>query len=131
MVLAEYAVKLFKQRAGVEILTNEPVQSIDPGVVHLKDKVIEADTIVLSAGILPNPVVTKLPLARDKHGHVMVENTMRSKERPEIWAIGDCASIPDANGKPYPKLGAVCDETGGHVGKQSACDTGGKGDQAI
>jgi NADH:ubiquinone reductase (H+-translocating) len=103
-VLAEYAVKLFKQRAGVEILTNEPVQSIDPGVVHLKEKVIEADTIVLSAGILPNPVVTKLPLARDKHGHVMVENTMRSKERPEIWAIGDCASIPDTNGKPYPKL---------------------------
>jgi NADH:ubiquinone reductase (H+-translocating) len=103
-ILSEYAVKVFKRRAGVEILTNEPVQSIEPGVVHLKSRVIEADTIVLSAGILPNPVVTVLPLARDKHGHVMVENTMRSKERPEIWAIGDCASIPDTNGKPYPKL---------------------------
>jgi NADH dehydrogenase len=35
---------------------------------------------------------------------VVVEATMRSKQRPEIWAIGDCASIPDPAGKPYPKL---------------------------
>jgi NADH dehydrogenase len=29
---------------------------------------------------------------------------MRCKQRPEVWAAGDCASIPDPNGKPYPEL---------------------------
>ena len=72
--------------------------------MHLKDQVIEAETIVLSAGILPAPVVAQLPLAKDRHGHLLVEGTMRCKDRPEIWAIGDCASIPDPQGKPYPKL---------------------------
>ena len=29
---------------------------------------------------------------------------MRCKQRPELWAAGDCASIPDPNGKLYPEL---------------------------
>ena len=102
--LAKYAAKLLGDRSGVEILTDTPVQSVEQGRVHLKDQVIEAETIVLSAGILPAPVVTQLPLPKDRHGHLIVENTMRCKDRPEIWAIGDCASIPDPQGKPYPKL---------------------------
>jgi NADH dehydrogenase len=102
--LSEYAMRVFSRRLGVQILTNSPVQSIDQASVHTKEQSIEADTIILSAGILPNPVVTQLPLPKDKHGNVIVEGTMRCKEHPEIWAIGDCASIPDANGKPYPKL---------------------------
>jgi NADH dehydrogenase len=102
--LSEYAVKVLTRRIGVQILTSSPVQSIEPGRVHLKDRVIEAETILLSAGILPSPVVANLPLPKDKHGHVIVDGTMRCKDRPEIWALGDCASIPDAQGKPYPKL---------------------------
>jgi NADH dehydrogenase len=102
--LADYAVRVLEKRAGVKILTNAPVQLIEDGKVHLKDRVIEADTIVLSAGILPNPVVAGLPVKKDKNGHIVVDGAMRCGERPEIWGIGDCASIPDAEGKPYPKL---------------------------
>jgi NADH dehydrogenase len=29
---------------------------------------------------------------------------MRVPARPEVWAIGDCARIPDPQGKPYPWL---------------------------
>ncbi len=103
-VLSEYAVKVLTRRVGVQILTSSPVQSIEADRVHLKDRVIEAGTILLSAGILPSPVVANLPLPRDKHGHLIVDGAMRCKERPEIWALGDCASVPDAQGKPYPKL---------------------------
>jgi len=102
--LAEYAAKTLLRRPGVRIMTQTMVQSIEPGRVHLKDQTIEGETIVLSAGILPSPVVADLPLPRDKHGHLVVESTMRCKDRPEIWAVGDCASIPDSAGKPYPKL---------------------------
>jgi NADH dehydrogenase len=29
---------------------------------------------------------------------------MRCPSRPEVWALGDCASIPAPDGKPYPNL---------------------------
>jgi NADH:quinone reductase (non-electrogenic) len=34
----------------------------------------------------------------------VVEATMRCKDHPEVWAAGDCASIPDPTGIPYPDL---------------------------
>src|SRR5262249_13673797 len=75
-----------------------------PGKVLLANETIEAATIVLAAGIVPSPVVAALPLEKDRHGHIVVDGTMRSKSHPEVWAIGDCASIPAPNGQPYPKL---------------------------
>jgi NADH dehydrogenase len=102
--LADYAKRLLEKRPGVRILTSSFVQSVEPGRVHLKDQTIDADTIVLSAGILPNPIVAQLPLEKDKHGNLAVEQTLRCKERPEIWAMGDCAAIPDGQGGTYPKL---------------------------
>jgi NADH dehydrogenase len=102
--LSDYAVRILSRRTGVQILTSSPVQSIEPGVVRLKDRTIEAETILLAAGILPNPVVANLSLNKEKHGYLIVDATMRCKERPEIWALGDCASIPDPSGKPYPAL---------------------------
>jgi NADH dehydrogenase len=100
--LADYAVNTFNRRQGVQILTGSPVQSIEPGLVHLKDSTIESETIVLSAGNLPNPVIAGLPLPRDRHGRVIVERTLRCAEYPEIWALGDCA--PDSHGTPDPQL---------------------------
>jgi len=34
----------------------------------------------------------------------VVEGTMRCPSHPEVWALGDCASIPARDGKPYPNL---------------------------
>jgi NADH dehydrogenase len=80
------------------------VRAIEPGKVHLPDETIEAETIVLAAGIVPSPVVAGLPVERDRRGHIVVEGTMRCKSRPEVWALGDCAVIPAADGQPYPNL---------------------------
>jgi NADH dehydrogenase len=103
-VLAEYAARILSGRKGVEILTSAPVQSIEPSVVHLKDSAIESETIILSAGILPSPVIARLNLPRDHHGRVLVAPTLRCNDRPEVWALGDCASVPDPQGKPYAQL---------------------------
>jgi NADH:ubiquinone reductase (H+-translocating) len=80
------------------------VQSIESGKVHLPDEVIETESIILAAGIVPNPVVAGLPLSKDPRGHIHVDGTMRCPERPEVWALGDCARIPAPDGKPYPNL---------------------------
>jgi NADH dehydrogenase len=102
--LAEYSSHVLSKRRGVSIRVNSPVERITPGQVHFKDEILEASTIVLSAGVVPSPIVAKLPIQKDRHGKITVEATMRCKEHPEVWAAGDCASIPDPTGKAYPDL---------------------------
>ena len=122
--LAEYVRGVFEKR-GVKISVNTAAKQIEPGKVHLPaeaggkggaagngsaagndgaERVLESHTILLVAGVTPNPTIAGLPLEKDKKSRIMVEGSMRSKERPEIWAIGDCAHIPDPEGKPYPSL---------------------------
>lgn len=102
--LTEYAVEVLRARPGVEIRTRTPVESIERGAVHLGDETIEAGTIVLTAGVAPNPLLAELPVEKDRKGRVLVDGTMRCPARPELWALGDCAAIPDPDGKAYPTL---------------------------
>jgi NADH dehydrogenase len=102
--LADYGARVLGGRRGAEIRTHAAVRAIEPGKVHLPDETIEAETIVLAAGIVPNPVVAGLPMEKDERGHIVVDGTMRSKSHPEVWALGDCALIPAPDGRPYPNL---------------------------
>jgi NADH dehydrogenase len=102
--LADYAERVFRKR-GVDIRVNTAAKQIEPGKVHLPDgSVLEAFTIMLVAGVVPSPILADLPLEKDRKGKLVVDATMRSKERPEVWAVGDCASIPSPDGSPYPPL---------------------------
>ena len=96
--------KVLAMRRGAAIRTNTIVRAIEPGKVHLADETIEADTIVLAAGIVPNPVVAGLPVEKDQRGHILVDGSMRCQSHPDVWALGDCASIPAPDGHPYPNL---------------------------
>jgi NADH dehydrogenase len=102
--LAEYGARVLGKRRGADIRTHALVRAIEPGKVHLPEETIEAETIILAAGIVPNPVVAGLPVEKDRRGHVVVDASMRCKGHPEVWALGDCASIPGPDGKPYPNL---------------------------
>jgi NADH dehydrogenase len=102
--LADYAFQVLARRPGSEIRTGVIVNAIEPGKVRLLNETIEAETIILSAGIVPNPVIACLPVSKDKRGHIIVDATLRCRSQPEVWALGDCASIPGPDGKPYPKL---------------------------
>jgi len=102
--LAEYGERVLGKRCGAEVRTKTIVRAIQPCKVHLPEETIEAETIILAAGIVPNPVVAGLPVDKDKRGHIVVDGSMRCQSHPEVWAIGDCAFIPAPDGKPYPNL---------------------------
>jgi NADH dehydrogenase len=53
---------------------------------------------------VPNDAVGRIPVARDERGRIEVDGTLRSRSHPEVWAVGDCASIPGPDGRPYPAL---------------------------
>ena len=65
---------------------------------------IDADTIVLAAGIVPSAVASAIPVVRDQRGRIAVDVTMRSRSHRQVWALGDCAEIPGPDGRPYPAL---------------------------
>ena len=101
--LAEIAARVLRRR-GADVRASTPVRAIEPGRVHLSNEVIDAGTIVLTAGIVPNAVASALAVAHDRRGRIDVDATMRSRSHPRVWALGDCASIPDPEGRPYPAL---------------------------
>jgi len=113
--LADYAAETLWRR-GVEILTNVRVQKIEPFAdpasalrVYLpadargQARILEAETVLLCAGVMPNPLIASMP-AESLKGKIVVEPTMRVTSLGNVWALGDCAFIPDKNGKPYPPL---------------------------
>jgi NADH dehydrogenase len=102
--LAAYGTGVLRRRRGADVRTGAKVEAIEPGKVHLPGETIEADTIVLAAGIVPSPVVAELPIEKDRRGHIVVDGTLRCRSHPEVWALGDCAVIPAPDGQPYPNL---------------------------
>jgi NADH:ubiquinone reductase (H+-translocating) len=92
------------RRRGCDIRTSTPVRSIEPGRVHLDNESIEAGTVVLTAGIVPSVIASTIPVERDGRGRIVVDPTMRSRSHPQVWALGDCASIPGPDGRAYPSL---------------------------
>ena len=101
--LAAVAVRVLERRgAGINVST--PVQSIEAGRVHLANETIDAATIVLAAGTVPSAVASAIPVAHDQRGRIVVDETMRSRSDPHVWALGDCAVIPGPDGRPYPAL---------------------------
>jgi NADH dehydrogenase len=102
--LAEYGARVLGGRCGADIRTSAIVREIEPGKVQLPNETINAETIILAAGIVPSPVVAALPVAKDKRGHIHVDATMQCPSHPEVWALGDCALITAPGGKPYPNL---------------------------
>jgi NADH dehydrogenase len=100
--LGAYAQKALAAR-GVEIRTNVKVTGATDKGVSLDDGTfIPARTIIWTAGTSPNPLLKTLP-CRTERGRLCVEPTLEVPGHPGVFALGDCALIPDRRtGTPHP-----------------------------
>jgi NADH dehydrogenase len=102
--LAEYTTEVFRER-GIEVRTGAHVKELREDQVVMEDgEIISAGTIVVATGVKPSPIIEQLELPKDKRGRVIVDGAMRCAAQPEVWALGDCAAIPDPKGDTYPPL---------------------------
>jgi len=101
--LATIATRVLVKR-GADIRASTPVRSIEAECVHIDGETIDASTIILAAGIVPSKASGHIDVAHDAKGRIAVDATMRSTSHPAVWALGDSASIPGPDGKPYPAL---------------------------
>ncbi len=101
--LGAYAMARMAAR-GVTFKLNVRVADARPGAVQLNTgEEIETETLVWTAGTRPHPLLETLPCARDKRGAVLAENTMAVPGHEGLWAVGDCAVVPNGTtGQPSP-----------------------------
>jgi NADH dehydrogenase len=94
--LAAYALEHMQQR-GVTFKLNTRVSDAQYGLVTLNSgEEIRSHTLTWTAGTTPNPLLQMLPVERNKRGAVYVEGTMALAGYPGVWALGDCAEVPNA-----------------------------------
>jgi NADH dehydrogenase len=102
--LADYALRKLKAR-GIKFMLRTRVTGATASAVLLQDgRSIPTNTIVWTAGIQPNPLLQTLPCNRNSRGAVITGETLQVQGIANVWAIGDCAQIPDAynEGQAYP-----------------------------
>jgi NADH:ubiquinone reductase (H+-translocating) len=93
--LAAFAQRLL-QRRGVEIRLNTMLNGATECEAILKDgEIIPTRTLVSTIGTASNPLNAKLPLRQDTRGRLQVTPELRFAEYPEVWALGDCAAVPN------------------------------------
>src|SRR5829696_1391667 len=89
------AVQVLRDR-GVDVRLNTTVEEVGPGWVRLSDgERIRTWTLVWTAGVEPDPVVAQLGLPVNAKGQLEVDQYLTVRGRPDIFAVGDVAQVPD------------------------------------
>jgi NADH:ubiquinone reductase (H+-translocating) len=125
--LAEFAVRELRGR-GIEIRTNTTLDELTGSTARLSDgETVRTRTCVWTAGVRPHPVIERLGLPLDDGKRIRVDRTLRVPERPNVWAIGDAAAVPDPAQKgqgPTPPTAQHAIRQGKLVGRNIAAELG-------
>jgi NADH dehydrogenase len=92
----------------VEIRLNTRVEGASGRSVRLSDgTTIATNTLVWTAGTSPNGLLEAIPCAKER-GRLLVTGFLEVDAWPGVWALGDCAAVPD------PRTGAFHPPTAQH-----------------
>ena len=92
--LGAYADRVLSAR-GIEIHPKSKVTAVTPREVMLTDGTrLESFTLVWTAGTSPNPILDRIALPKER-GKIKVSAALAVEGASGIWAVGDCALIPD------------------------------------
>lgn len=82
--------------AGVEVRCSTRVDGATAREVRIKDQdSIPCQTLVWTTGVAPHPLIAASALPRTGRGWIKTDAHLRVEGRPGVWALGDCAQIPD------------------------------------
>ncbi|CAL9468358.1 NAD(P)/FAD-dependent oxidoreductase [Streptomyces albus] len=114
--LGEWGLEHLKKR-GIEVYLKTSMDSCVDGHVVLKNGLeVDSSTIVWTAGVKPNPVLSRFGLPLGPKGHVDVDATMQVKGLDYAWAAGDNAQVPDLASD---KENAFCPPNAQHALRQA------------
>jgi NADH:ubiquinone reductase (H+-translocating) len=93
--LGDYAAAELRKR-GIEIHVGTTLESVSAQEAVLGNGTrIATNTVVWTAGVAPNPALREWSLPLDEKGHVEVDELLRVRGHEHVWALGDCALVPN------------------------------------
>jgi NADH dehydrogenase len=114
----EHAMETLQHR-GVEVRVSTPIESVEPGAVHVGGgETILTRTLIWAAGVRANPLGAALGLEVTRAGRVVVDADLSVPAHPEIFVIGDLAAALGKDGEPLPQIAQPAIQGGHHVAHQ-------------
>jgi NADH:ubiquinone reductase (H+-translocating) len=104
------------ENLGVQVLLGHAVDKIDEEGVIVAGGRIASKAVIWTAGVAPSPAGKWLGAETDRAGRVRVQNDLSIPGHPEIFVIGDTASL-DQDGRPLPGVAQVAMQQGRYAGK--------------
>lgn len=129
-ILTTYSPKLSRRAAeqlgalGVRLLPSTMVTAIDDRGVTTDSGRIESACVLWAAGVAASPIGQTLGAATDRTGRVIVEADLSIPDDPNIFVVGDLASIRQ-NGAPVPGVAPAAMQAGRHAASQIVGDVAG------
>ena len=122
--LAEYALRELRGR-GIEVRMGTRLDEVGEDAVRLSTgETIPTKTVLWTTGVAPHPSLRSLNVPLDDHGRVQVDETLRVRGLDAVWAVGDCAAVPDPNGGVSPMTAQHAIRQGRTVGGNVAAALG-------
>lgn len=125
--LGEFALEHVRQ-SGIEVITN--TKAVDAGEDHVllsDNTIIPCATLIWAGGVTVDPLIASLKCEHGSSGRMVVDQYLRLKDHPNIFALGDCAHLADPrNGTVYPTTAQIAIRQAVAVAKNLAAELSGQ-----
>ncbi len=101
----------------VEVLTDTPVEIVDRDGVVAGGARIRAANVLWCAGTSATPAADWVGAPKSRNGGVLIAADCSVPGHPDIFAIGDVATMMGSNGRPLPGVGPVAKQQGAYVAR--------------
>ncbi len=120
--LAAYTLQHFG-REGIVVRTSAKVQAVEKERVLLQDgEILPCGLVLWAGGNTPVPFLNSLNIPLSPRGRIPVDEFLRIPNHPEIYSLGDCASVGDPA---LPATAQVAQQQGEYLAR--ALDWGSQG----
>jgi NADH dehydrogenase len=113
------------ERLGVEIQLGQAVRECSGEGVIYGDRLLAAKVILWAAGVRASAAAAWAGLPADNAGRAKVEADLTAPGHPEIFVIGDTATVNAWHGKPVPGIAPAAKQQGMHVARTIRTRLGG------
>ncbi len=113
------------QKLGVKVMTDVKVEKVDEIGVIAGGMRIPSATVLWTAGVAASPIPKMLGTKIDRAGRALVDPLMRVVDVPEVFVVGDAASIMQ-NEHPVPGVAQAAIQEGRYVGRLIAKELNGQ-----
>jgi NADH dehydrogenase len=112
--LADYAHRAL-ERLGVTVEVGQAVSDCNADGVTFGTRKLAAKTILWAAGVQASPAAEWLGAPKDRAGRVVVEPDLSAPGHPNVFVIGDTASVSESDGTPVPGIAPAAKQQGAYV----------------